>query len=85
MAHQEEKLNLFQIIKANWFLVLFIGGVIIGWTTIQLETKANTNSILDINNRIQKNETMTAAANVQLSAQLGQIQTDLQWIKAKLK
>lgn len=85
MAHQEEKPGILQMIRNNWFLVLFIGSVVIAWTTLNLQTQANTNRIEAVSARVERNETITAAANIGLSTQLSQMQTDILWIREKLR
>lgn len=81
----EKPQNFFQMLTKNWFLVLFIGSVIVAWTTMSLRIDASANELDAINKRVEANEQKSESSSLQLSAQLSQIQTDLNWIRERLR
>jgi hypothetical protein len=82
---EREKINFVRVLVQNWYIVLFVGSVVVGWTTLSISSNANAQSILDITTRLKQHETDGASLNSQIQIQLSQIQTDLAWIKLKLK
>lgn len=67
------------------FAITLVSTLIAGWTALNLKAEANTESIANLFVEVANNKREFVTGNIQLSAQLSQIQTDLQWIKAKIK
>lgn len=71
-------------LKEYWFILVFIGSLIVGWTNINSRIEANTKDIADIK---QQEAAQTAYTNSSLSAlQQGmvQVQTTLEFIKNRI-
>lgn len=81
----KSEMSLAKTIIKNWFFVLFVGGVIIGWTTMKIQAENTAMNLSILSKEVTANKNENNEASIQLSAQLAQIQTDLQWIKTKLK
>jgi hypothetical protein len=79
-----EKVNIIKVLIQNWYIVLSFVGIVMAWTTLSLKTSANAESILQLSGKVQNDEQIDQTASVQISIQLSQIQTDIQWIKTKM-
>jgi hypothetical protein len=68
-------------IKSNWFLVLAFVSVIGLWTSLNNRVDSHTDEIKNL----KHNDNLTMSANNQIMAQLASIQTDIMWIKEKIR
>lgn len=82
---ENEKRNVVKAILNNWHIVLFIGSIIVAWTNLSLSNSSNAQSIIELSQNQKNHEEANIVVNSQIQIQLSQIQTDLSWIKLKLK
>ena len=72
-------------IKENWFLVLFIGGLVVSWTT--MNNRVTTIEISDAKQEVRLNtaESSVSSINSNLAAFRAEVLTSLNFIKDKLQ
>lgn len=71
-------------IKENWFIILFIGGLVVSWTNIN-----NRVSVIELSDakqdiRLNSAETSVSSINANLAAFRAEVITSLNFIKDKL-
>lgn len=72
--------NIFDGLKSYWFIIAFIGAVIVGWVRLQT-------TVIDHEDRLNKMETQqiaTQASFIQMAIDIQEIKTTLTFIKEKL-
>lgn len=69
-----------KFLRENWFLFLFIGGLVMGWTNFQSNITALERRLA----RVEVQADTGAVAIATINTQLAQIQTTLEFIKQQL-
>lgn len=77
----QDKIDIFQILKSTWFLVLFILGVVI--TAVRLQSNVESQGVRLTKVESEVKDQNTTIANINLSLQ--KINTTLEFIKDKIK
>ena len=75
-----EQKGILKFIRENWVAIVFIGGLIVTWTTF-------TNNQTDFEKRLSKNEASIDAINpvlLQLQTSMARVETTLEFIRQQL-
>jgi hypothetical protein len=72
-------------IKKYWTIIVAIFLLGTGFATFKSQLVDNATRITNVEAQQRSDELEQAASNTQILTQLSQIQTDLSWIKSKLK
>ncbi len=77
---QKSKVDFIEQLRKNWFVVLFIGGIVVGWTNIQSDLKVTEKDIAEV-------KVDMVAANLRIDGyqkQVSDISGDIKAIKESL-
>lgn len=71
-------------LKDYWFVLVFIGTIIVGWTNFNARITANETAITDIKQNVAAQTAYTNSSLAQLQTSMVQVQTTLEFIKNNL-
>jgi GTPase SAR1 family protein len=68
-------------VKSNWMIIIFIGSLIVGWTTFNARLTQAEDDITDLKTVISQFST----TNIEINTRLTKIETSVDFIKEKVK